>query len=328
VSDGAHAGARGFELPPDKARVHRRAVRLEWLTIAYLLSATVALFLTLGNSQAMRTAWIEDMLSLLPPIAFLVASRIRDRAPNARFPWGYHRSVSIAYLLAAVAVLLMGVLLFAESALKLATAEHPPIGLVEVFGEPVWLGWLMLPALAWSAIPAFLLGRAKLPLADALHDKVLYADAKMNKADWLTASAAAVGVIGIGLGFWWADAVAAMVISVDIAHDGWRNTRAALGDLMDERATTYDGSRAHPLIARMSEVLEDCDWISAARVRVREEGHVFHAEAFVVPVRDSCVVEDLGDARQRLMELDWKLHDVVLAPVAELPPPGPDPPPG
>jgi divalent metal cation (Fe/Co/Zn/Cd) transporter len=308
-----------FELPPDKADVHRRAVRLEWLTIAYLISAVIFLFLTLGNSQAMRTAWIEDMLSLLPPIAFLIASRIRTREPNARFPWGYHRAVSIAYLCAAAALLLLGVLLFAESALKLATAEHPPIGLVEVLGEPVWLGWLMLPALAWSAIPAFLIGRAKLPLADALHDKVLYADAKMNRADWLTATAAGLGVIGIGIGLWWADAVAALVISSDIARDGWRNVRAALADLMDERAKTYDSRRPHPLIDDMTAALAGCEWVREASVRVREEGHVFHAEAFVVPVAESCAVDELEAAQRTLRDLDWKLHDVVVAPVRELP---------
>lgn len=37
-----------------------------------------------------------------------------------------------------------------------------------------------------------------------MHDKVLHADAKMNKADWMTAAAALVGVLGIGLGWWWA----------------------------------------------------------------------------------------------------------------------------
>ena len=42
---------------------------------------------------------------------------------------------------------------------------------------------------------------------------MLYADAKMNKADWLTATAAMVGVVGIGVGLWWVDAVAAIAIS-------------------------------------------------------------------------------------------------------------------
>jgi divalent metal cation (Fe/Co/Zn/Cd) transporter len=267
----------------------------------------------------MRTAWIEDMLSLLPPIAFLIATRIRTRAPNARFPWGYHRAISVAYVWASAALLVMGVLLFAESTLKLITAEHPPIGTIQLFGATFWLGWLMLPALAWSAIPAVLLGRAKLPLADALHDKVLYADAKMNKADWMTATAAAVGVIGIGLGLWWADAAAAMFISTGIAHDGWTNLRSALDDLMDQRACVYDGSRPHPITAEVQAALADTPWVREGAARVREEGHVFHAEAFVVPAREAPAVAQLDALRERLLELDWKLHDVSVVPVSELP---------
>jgi divalent metal cation (Fe/Co/Zn/Cd) transporter len=69
----------------------RTAVRLEWLTLAYLCSAVVAIYLTLGSSQAMKTAWFEDMLSMIPPAAFLVASRVRHRDPNDRYPYGYHR---------------------------------------------------------------------------------------------------------------------------------------------------------------------------------------------------------------------------------------------
>jgi hypothetical protein len=41
--------SRGRELPPDLARVYRTAVRIEWLTIAYMLSAVALLYLTLGS---------------------------------------------------------------------------------------------------------------------------------------------------------------------------------------------------------------------------------------------------------------------------------------
>jgi hypothetical protein len=46
--------SEGRELPPDLARVYRAAVRIEWLTIAYMLSAVALLYLTLGRSQAMK----------------------------------------------------------------------------------------------------------------------------------------------------------------------------------------------------------------------------------------------------------------------------------
>jgi divalent metal cation (Fe/Co/Zn/Cd) transporter len=78
--------ARSSELPPELRQTLRKARRLEWLTIAYLVSAVVLLALVLGSSQAMKTAWIEDLLSLIPPIAFLLAMRFNSRVPTGRFP--------------------------------------------------------------------------------------------------------------------------------------------------------------------------------------------------------------------------------------------------
>lgn len=202
-----------FELPADKQRLHRRAVHLEWWTIAFFVVAVTMLALTLGQSQAMKAAWIEDMLGLVPPVAFLVAARYRRRAPNERFPYGYHRSVSVAFLAGSVALLGLGGYVVYDSLARLVARERPPIGLVELFGYRFWLGWLMIVVLFATMVPAIILGRIKQRIARQLHDKVLYADAEMNRADWLTAGAAILGILGIGAGLWWADAVAAAIIA-------------------------------------------------------------------------------------------------------------------
>jgi cation diffusion facilitator family transporter len=309
----------GVELPPDLAAVNRRAIRLEWLSIIYLISAVAAIQVTLGSSQAMKAALYEDLLSLLPPIAFLVAARFRHRPGNERFPYGYHRSVSIAFLAAALALTAFGAWILLDSVSKLIAFEHPPIGLVEVAGRPIWLGWLMLPALLWSAVPAVILGRIKLRLASELHDKVLYADAKMNKADWMTAVAAMLGVVGIGFGLWWADAAAAIVIALDIVHDGVTNVRAAVGDLMDTRPSRYDHSGPHPLPQKVEEKLAGLDWVEGVQVRMREEGHVFFGEALVVPHDDTALTDRIDLATRRARGLDWRVHDLVIMPVSSLP---------
>jgi cation diffusion facilitator family transporter len=307
------------ELPPDKQALHRKAERLEWITIAYMVSAIALLYVTLGASQAMKAAWFEDILSLLPPAAFLVASRVRRRQPNKRFPYGYHRAVSIAFLCASLALLALGAFVLYDSAAKLVKFEHPPIGLVEPFGlGPVWLGWLMLAALVYTGLPSVFLGRAKLPLARGLHDKVLYADAEMNRADWLTAGAAMLGVVGIGFGLWWADGVAASVIALDILRDGWRNLRVAVDDLMDKAPTVVDHSAADPLPRRLESALRAMPWVKDAQVRLREEGHVFIGEAFVVPVDDHDLTARLERATEELLGLDWRLHELVLAPISRL----------
>ncbi len=94
----------------------RRAVRLEWITIGFLVVTATAVFLVLGNSQAMKAAWIEDLLSFIPPLAFLVAVRLARQRPTVRHPYGLHRSVAVGHLVAAVALTAMGGFLVVDSA--------------------------------------------------------------------------------------------------------------------------------------------------------------------------------------------------------------------
>ena len=316
----AAALAERIELPASKQQVLQRAVRLEWLTIAFLVTAVAAMYAAAGNSQAMKAAWIEDLLSFLPPIAFLVTNRIRSKEPTVEHPYGFHRSVSVGYLVAATALLLMGSFLVVESGLGLAAAEHTPIGLVTVFGHTFWAGWLMVAALTYTLVPPVLLGRAKLRPARELHDKVLYADADMNKADWQTAAAGIVGVLGIGIGLWWLDAVAAILIGASVTHDGWKNLRTALGDLMDSRASVHDDWRTvHPAVGGIRDAVMAHGCVAAVQVRVREEGHVFHAEVFVVPGDERIALGELERIRDAVRAVDWKLHHVVVVPVRTLP---------
>ncbi|MFE2756941.1 cation diffusion facilitator family transporter [Actinosynnema sp. NPDC059335] len=308
-----------FELPPDKAALHRRAVRLAWWTIVFFLAAVALLAVTLGQSQAMKAAWIEDMLGVVPPAAFLIAARFRNRAPDERFPYGYHRSVSVAFLAGSVALLGLGGYVVYDSAVRLVAGERAPIGLVEVFGFRFWLGWLMIAVLLATMAPAILLGRAKLRIAQQLHDKVLHADAEMNRADWLTAAAAVLGVLGIGFGLWWADAAAALVIGGDIVRDGVRSTRGAVANLMDNRPRVVDESRPHPLPDRLLAAVLDHDWIADAWLRVREEGHVFVGELLVVPVEGADrLVPRLEQLQRWARDFDWRVHDLVVAPVSRI----------
>ena len=307
------------ELPPEAREAARKAKRLAWLTIAFLVTAVTLVYLVMGSSQAMKAAWAEDLLSFIPPIAFLVAMRVTGRVPSAQHPYGYHRSVGIGHLVSATALLTMGAFLVFDSVSGLLAGEHPPVGLIVVLGWEVWSGWLMIAVLAYTCVPAVLLGRAKMPLAETLHDRVLHADADMNKADWMTAVGGIVGVLGIGVGLWWADSAAALFISASILRDGVTNLRVAVTALMDARATTVDGSAPHPLDDRIDEVLRGLPWVREAGSRVRDEGHVFHVESFVVGRDGMPTQEQLQEAWTAVTDLDWKVEDLVVVPVDELP---------
>jgi divalent metal cation (Fe/Co/Zn/Cd) transporter len=129
-----------------------------------------------------------------------------------------------------------------------------------------------------------------------------------------------VGVLGIGLGLWWLDFVAAIVIGASIAADGWKNLRTALSDLMDSRASVFDDrTTVHPAVAGIRDAALAERGVGAVQVRVREEGHVFHAEVFVVPSGADLGLAALDRIRDAVRDVDWKLHHVVVAPVRELP---------
>lgn len=128
-----------------------------------------------------------------------------------------------------------------------------------------------------------------------------------------------MGVLGIGAGIGWLDGAAALFISAGILWDGVKNSRAAVADLMDRRARLFNDKEPHELRGQVVEYLLGLSWVSDAGVRLRDEGQVFHVEAFVVPHERSVVLEQLGEASTGIAELDWKVQDVVVIPTDPLP---------
>lgn len=296
-------------LPSELHDDMRKAERLEWWTLGLMATVIVAMGLVAGSSQAMRTAWIEDLLSLVPAIVFLIAAKLEARPPTRRFPFGFARANSLAFLIAAVALGSVGVSLLLESTLPLIKAEHVTIPPMVLFGHTLWSGWAMVAVLVYSIVPPVILGRLKLPVAKRLQDKVLHTDAMMQKADWMTGLAGIAGVIGVGLGYWWADAGAAMLIALSILHDGIGALRRAVAELIDgtpralERNEEAEDATAlrHALAARYP----------GAEIRLREVGRFIHAQVRGGGTGDGATPEALwpGDASRR-----WRLAEVSFVP--------------
>ncbi|EDQ03564.1 hypothetical protein DSM14862_04195 (plasmid) [Sulfitobacter indolifex] len=305
-------------MPEKQKKALRRARWLEGIWIVVLATIVTAIYFAVGSSQAMKTAWIEDLLSFVPPIAFLVGSWIEGWKPNRRFPLGYIRVTSIAYLISAVALGGVGIFLIVDSSIALIKQEHPTIGSVELFGATIWFGWVMIGALAYSVVMPVIFGHLKMKPAQMLHDKTLYADAMMNKADWMTGLAGIVGILGIGMGWWWADAVAAIVIALDVLHDGFKHTGAAIRDLSDEMPRTIDDKEFDPLIGKVQKTFEALLWVSESRLRLREEGRFLTGTIYVV-AHENCLSAEMIDAAEaKLLTLHWRLHDISIMPRAKI----------
>src|SRR3954470_21585327 len=129
---GAMNLGRRFEFPEEQQEQRRRTARLSWLSMGLLLSTAIVVYLGLGQSEAMKTACIEDLLGLIPPIALLVALKIENREPSERFPYGYFRAVAIAFLVISSVLLMVGAWLLLDSVLKLIGGERAPVGLMSL----------------------------------------------------------------------------------------------------------------------------------------------------------------------------------------------------
>ncbi|WP_332818013.1 cation diffusion facilitator family transporter [Sphingopyxis sp.] len=285
----------------------KRGERLEYWTLGWMVSVVLVMWLVMGSSQAMKAAVIEDLLSLVPAIVFLLSVHWERRRPNRRFPFGYRRANSLAFLVAATALLSVGGFLAYESVTTLIRQEHPTVGGITLFGHTIWLGWLMIAALAYSVVPPIILGHMKQPVAERICDKVLHTDALMQKADWQTGLAGIAGIIGIGLGWWWADATAALFISLSIVKDAIGALEKAVSELLDGTPRALDSNRlsddAERLIAALKARFENAD------VRLRETGRYIAAEVDCAPPKDIPTANELmGD------DLAWRLASLSFRP--------------
>ncbi|MBZ8134747.1 cation transporter [Afifella sp. IM 167] len=204
----------------------------------------------------------------------------------------------------------MGLYLIYDSGTKLIAAEHPTIGPVRLFGQEIWLGWLMMAALAYSVVPPVILGRLKQPVAQKLQDKVLHTDALMQKADWMTGLAAIAGITGLGFGLWWADSAAAMLIAFDIVHDGFRASRVAMAELADGAPRELES----PALAAEAKRLRDslAERFPGADIRLRETGRYMVAEVHGARAPENDV--DPKDYWPGDPERAWRLAGLSFAP--------------
>ncbi|WCT72234.1 cation transporter [Sphingomonas naphthae] len=297
-------------LPDEQRAVMTRAIHLEYWNIGWTISIVVAMGLVLGQSQTMKTAWIEDTLGLVPPLMFLLAAHVeRHWKPSRRFPFGFHRVNSLGFFVAAISLATVGSVLLWDSASTLLAAEHATVGSVRLFGRDIWLGWLMLAAQLYSLIPPMIIGRKELPLAEALNDKLLHTDALMNKANWLTGAAGIAGVLGLGLGWWWADSLAAAIISIDVIHDGISAFRAATAELVDGAPREQSGNDLSAEAEALRRELERR--FPGADVRMRETGRLIRAEVCGVPAPVEPI--DLGELWPGRSETAWRLDAVSFS---------------
>ena len=208
------------------------AVSAVGLALTGLIELAIALF---SGSVALLGDALHNLSDVSTSALVFVGFRASRRLPTERYPYGYERAEDLAGI--GVALVIWGSALVAgfESVHKLL--RH---------GGTAHVGW-GIAAAAVGIAGNQLVARYKLTVGRRIRSATMVADAKHSWLDALSSAGAMLGLIGVALGWGWADAVAGIVVTGFICHVGWEVTADIAHRLLDgvdpEIITTAESDR-------------------------------------------------------------------------------------
>ena len=184
-------------------------MRLEWVTIGWNV-AEVGVTIGLGVAASSLALVAFGLDSVVEVFASLVVLW-QLRGDTASLP-----RITLALRLVAGAFLVLGLFLIVTATVRLLAG-------VAVDESPFGVGYL-----AATVVVMLLLARAKGALGAELGNHPLAAEARMTLLDSLLAALIMLAlVLNLVLGWWWADAMAAMAVGVLAVLEGWENVEEA-----------------------------------------------------------------------------------------------------
>jgi divalent metal cation (Fe/Co/Zn/Cd) transporter len=185
---------------PGETGLRRRALALEFVTIAWnLLEGVLAIVAgLLAGSVALVAFGLDSSVEVFASAVVVWELRGVDRRRERRAV----RAIGAAYLVVAVYILL-------DSGNALRIANRP---------EASQIGMLLLAA---TVLVMAVLGIAKLRVGRELHSATVTADGRFSLVDGSLAGAVLAGLaLTALLGWWWADALLAIGISLLAFREG------------------------------------------------------------------------------------------------------------
>ena len=194
----------------DRARLLRRALRLEWLTVSWnAVEGVIAIAAALAaSSVALLGFGIDSFVETVSGVVILWRIGTERRGTGvARID----RVEGIARRGVALSLWLLALYVAADAISALVYGERPSASAVGVA-----LLVVSVAVMKWLA-------NAKRAVARALHSHAMEADAAQTDFCWKLSVVALIGLVANALlDWWWADPVAALGLSGLIAAEGSR----------------------------------------------------------------------------------------------------------
>lgn len=268
-------------------RQANRAVGVSAVGLAVTGVVELALALLSGSVALLGDA-LHNLSDVSTSAMVFVGFRASGKSSTETHPYGYERAEDIAGVGIAIVIWASAVLAAVESVRKLVdtgTTDH------------VWWG---MAGAAVGIVGNQAVARYKLVVGRRINSATMVADAKHSWLDALSSAAALLGLIGVALGWRWADPVAGLIVTLFICHVGWEVSADVVRRLMD--------GVEPDTVARAEQAAMTVPGVQHAHVRARWTGRTLHVE-----------VEGWVDSRLSVKDADDVGRSVAEAVAAELP---------
>jgi cation diffusion facilitator family transporter len=240
----------------ERRRANRAvAVSAAGLAVTGLIELAIAL---LSGSVALLGDALHNLSDVSTSLLVFVGFRASRRTATARYPYGYERAEDLAGIGVALVIWASAAFAGAESVNKLI--HH---------GSTQHLGWGIGAAVV-GILGNQLVARYKLVIGHRIQSATMIADAKHSWLDALSSAGAMLGLIGVAIGWSWADAVSGLVITGFICHVGWEVSKDIAHRLLDGVDPT--------VITTAEETAAQTDGVLHAHARARWTGRTLRVE--------------------------------------------------
>lgn len=247
--------SKSSPISPQQRYIAIRNVTLIGVIGNILLTIVKLIFGIYGRSQALIADGLHSLSDLISDGVVLVAAKYSTQDADADHPYGHARfetlaTVVIGGLLILVAVGMLidaGRRLFEPALLWQPTAVSLAIALLSIFVKEVLYQYTSY-------------------IAKRERSQMLQANAWHHRSDAISSVIVLVGVAGSMAGFPWLDAVAAIGVSLMIAHIGWTLGFSGVRDLVD---TGLDNEQ----ISEIKNIIQSVDGVHTLHeLRTRKMG--------------------------------------------------------
>lgn len=262
----------------------KQRVALSSIAASAGLTVAKAIVGALSGSLALLSEAAHSLIDVGATVMTYYAVRVSDKPADEQHHYGHAKVESVSALAeTALLFVLAGVVIW-EAVKRLMSAQPPEVE------ATAWA----FAVIGLSIMIDFFRARLLYRTAKETASQALEADALHFDSDMWSSLAVLAGLLGIALGYVWADSLAAIAVSVVICIAGWRLGRRTV-DTLTDTAPAGAADKIRGIVARTPGV------VGLERVRVRQAGNVLFVD-LVVAVSRALPLNRVAALKDRIVE--------------------------